>query len=489
MTFNSLQFAAFFIVVLLIYSRLRMNGQNLLIVLAGIIFYGAFDWRFPVILAVSTIVDYSVGRGLGRATKSVHRKLLLAISLVAQLGLLGFFKYYDFFSRTSYDLFHLDFVTLHIILPIGISFYTFQTLGYVITVYRGHMEAEKNFLIFATFVSWFPVLLAGPIGRAPVMLPQFKKRRELPSRAATESALMLIFFGLVKKVVVADALASYVNTVYSGNLAQYGWPSLVLATVAFALEVYGDFSGYSDIARGLSRLLGVEVSRNFEQPFLSRDIREFWTRWHTSMSSWFVDFVGGPLGGANVGKWRALINVMIIMGVIGLWHGPAWHYVIWGLFNGFLIVLWRVFAPGTPRRHPMKLRFREVPGILLTFALFVMGAVFFRATNIHDALIVFKHVLELRPGLWAGSSALLVPILLALALLLDLLDRRARIRTIETVRVRARLGAEATVQEAQYESLIVDIPTAVAGPMLGVLVVSFLVFAGGTPIPFIYFKF
>jgi alginate O-acetyltransferase complex protein AlgI len=488
MTFNSLQFAVFFLVVLGLYHRLPFKGQNLLIVVAGIIFYGAFDWRFPVILAVSTIVDYTVGRALGRAAKSRHRKLLLATSLVAQLGLLSVFKYFNFFTRSAGHLLHADFVTLNIILPIGISFYTFQTLGYVITVYRKGMEPEKDFLAFATFVSWFPVLLAGPIGRAPVMLPQFKHRRTPPDRASVESALMLILFGLIKKVVIADALAGYVNTVYA-NPSAYGWESLVLASLAFSLQVYGDFSGYSDIARGLSRLLGVEVSRNFEQPFLSRDIREFWTRWHTSMSSWFVDFVGGPLGGAKVGKWRAAINVMIIMGLIGLWHGPAWHYVIWGLFNGFLIVLWRLFASASPRRHPMKLRFREAPGIIVTFGFFVVGAVFFRSTTIHDALVVIKHTLELKPGLWAGSSAVLVPILLALVFVLDMLDRRARIRTIEHVRVRARLGAEATPSEGRYESLIVKVPVAIAGPLLGLMLVGLIVFSGGAPIPFIYFHF
>jgi alginate O-acetyltransferase complex protein AlgI len=493
MTFNSLQFAGFFVVVLLVYYRLRLNGQNLLIVAAGVVFYGAFDWRFPLILAASTLIDYGIGRALQRTEGPVRRKLLLATSLTAQLGLLAFFKYFNFFSSSVTSALHRfglhgDFVTLNIILPIGISFYTFQTLGYVITVYRRGMPAERNLLTFATFVSWFPVLLAGPIGRAPIMLPQFRRRRDLPSRSAVESALLLILVGLVKKVVVADALASYVNTVYA-NPGIYGWESLVLASVAFSLQVYGDFSGYSDIARGLSRLLGVEVSRNFEQPFLSRDIREFWTRWHTSMASWFVDFVGGPLGGARQGRWRAALNVMIIMSVIGLWHGPAWHYVLWGVFNGALIVIWRLWGPPERNHHPMKLRWRELPGIVFTFGLFCIGAVFFRATTIHDALVVFHRVLFLRGGEWAGDSAALVPILLVFVAVLDLIDRRARIRTIETLRVRARLGAEATPREAAYESLIVGWPAVPTGLFLGALIVAFIVFSGGAPIPFIYFHF
>ncbi|HEX3794009.1 MAG TPA: MBOAT family O-acyltransferase [Acidimicrobiales bacterium] len=493
MTFNSLQFAGFFVVVLLIYYRLQLKGQNLLIVVAGVLFYGAFDWRFPVILAASTVVDYTVGRGLQRTEGSGKRKALLATSLVAQLGLLAYFKYFDFFTSSVSGVLHRvglhgDFVTLNIILPIGISFYTFQTLGYVITVYRRGIPAEKNFLTFATFVSWFPVLLAGPIGRAPAMLPQFRRRREVPSRSTVESALLLILFGLVKKVVVADALASYVNTVYA-NPGMYGWESLGFASVAFALQVYGDFSGYSDMARGLSRLLGVEVARNFEQPFLSRDIREFWTRWHTSMASWFVDFVGGPLGGAGRGRWRAALNVMIIMALIGLWHGPAWHFVLWGVFNGVLIVVWRLFGPPGRNHHPMKLRWRETPGIVLTFVLFCIGAVLFRATTIHEALVIFHRTLFLRGGAWAGPSAGLVPLILALVVVLDLIDRRARIRTIETVRVRARLGAEASPPEAAYESLIVGMPALPAGMLLGALVAAVVVFSGGAPVPFIYFHF
>jgi D-alanyl-lipoteichoic acid acyltransferase DltB (MBOAT superfamily) len=495
MTFNSLQFAGFFAAVLLLYSLLRQRGQNTLIVVAGLLFYGAFDWRFPLILAVSTLVDFVVAQGIEGTDRPTARKALLGVSLVVQLGLLATLKYLNFFaSNATHLLDHLglraDYTTIHLILPIGISFYTFQTLGYVITVYRGDMKPERNLLTFATFVSWFPVLLAGPIGRADVILPQLRKRRELPSRPMVESALMLIFTGLVKKVVVADALASYVSTVYNQPFV-YGWTSLVFASIAFSLEVYCDFSGYSDMARGLSRLLGVEVSRNFEQPFLSRDIREFWTRWHTSMASWFVDYVGGPLGGARQGKTRTMINVLIIFALIGLWHGPGWTYIVWGLFNGGLIVLWRVFGrPAAQRRyHPMKLRWRDTPGIVATFVLFTIGAAFFRAPSIHNALIIFKHVAKFEGGQWAGSTAALVPILLALVVVLDLLDRRIRVRTIEALRVRARLGAEATPAEASYESVLRGIPAVPAGVLLGVLAVGVVVFSGGAPIPFIYFHF
>ncbi|HEY1826486.1 MAG TPA: MBOAT family O-acyltransferase [Acidimicrobiales bacterium] len=495
MTFNSLQFAAFFAIVLLLYYWLPLRGQNILMVVSGAVFYGWFDWRFDLILAASCLIDFFVARRLDTTDSPTARKALLGVSLVSQLGMLAFFKYFDFFSTSLTSLLHRfglhgDLLTIHVLLPIGISFYTFQTLGYVITVYRREFKAERDLLTFATYVSWWPVLLAGPIGRAPSLLPQMRRHRAAPSRPTVESAVMLIFVGLVKKVVVADALAGYINTVYA-KPQTYGWTSLVLASVGFSLQVYGDFSGYSDIARGVSRLLGVEVARNFEQPFLSRDIREFWTRWHTSMASWFVDFVGRPLGGARQGHWRAMVNVMIIFALIGLWHGPAWHYVLWGVFNGVLIVLWRTFAPPVAERryHPMRLAWRDAPGIVLTFVFFTIGAVIFRATSVHEAGVVFKHIALLQGGQWAGSSAALVPILLVVVLVLDLLERRARVRTIETLRVRAHLGAVATPAEASYESILGGIPWAPAGVLVGVLTVAFVVFSGGAPVEFIYFHF
>jgi len=493
MTFNSLQFLAFFIAVLVVYYRLGRDGQNRLMVLAAAVFYGAFDWRFLFLLAASTLVDYGVGRGLDATDDIRRRRALLATSLTFQLGILGFFKYFNFFTSSAASALHRfglrgDFVTIHVLLPVGISFYTFQTLAYVFAVYRRQWKAERNLVVFATFVSWFPTLLAGPIERAPALLPQIKRRRDPPSGRAVESGLLLILMGLVKKVVIADALATYVDSVYA-QPHTYGWATLVLASVGFAVEVYGDFAGYSDIARGVSRLLGVELMRNFEQPFLSRDIRELWQRWHTSLASWFVDFVGQPLGGARQGRWRTALNVMIIFALIGLWHGPAWHFVVWGLFNGALIVIWRAFFPVSKRRHPMKLRLGEIPAIALTFVLFAAGAVFFRAASIHDAGVVFERILLLRPGVWGGSSAALVPIMLTFAVVLDLVERRARIRTIETLRIRARLGAEASPAEAAHETLFVGMGVLPAGALLGLLSVALIVFSGGKPVPFIYFHF
>jgi alginate O-acetyltransferase complex protein AlgI len=493
MTFNSLQYFGFFAVVLIIYYRLGLDGQNRLMVIAGSIFYGLFDWRFLGLLYASILIDYTVGRCLAGTADPRSRKALLGVSLVGQLGMLGFFKYWNFFTADGTRFFHrlgLDVSppVLHIVLPVGISFYTFQTLAYIFAVYRRQVPAEQNLITFATFVSWFPQLVAGPIERATSLMPQIKRRREPPDRSTTESGVFLILRGLVKKVVIADSVATYVSTVYS-HPAGYGWVALALATVGFAVQVYGDFSGYTDIARGSSRLLGVELRRNFEQPFLSRDIREFWQRWHTSLTSWFVEFVGQPLGGAGKGKARAMVNVLIIFTLIGLWHGAAWHFVLWGLLNGVLVVIWRLFFPVPPGRHPMRVRLSEAPSIAFTFALFCGGVIFFRAGSIHDADVVLGHILSLRSGAAGPPSAALVPIMLGLVLVIDLAERHGRIATIESLRVRATFGGVPTSGEAIGESPVAGLRTLPAGLVLGLAVTALAVFSGGAPTPFIYFHF
>jgi D-alanyl-lipoteichoic acid acyltransferase DltB (MBOAT superfamily) len=493
MTFNSLQYFVFFAIVLLLYYRLNVRGQNFLMVVAGSIFYALFDWRFVGLLYASILIDYTVGRALAITDDARSRNALLGVSLAGQLGILGFFKYWDFFTGqgTSF-LNHLGLgvsaPVLHILLPVGISFYTFQTLAYIFAVYRRQIAAERDLITFATFVCWFPQLVAGPIERATNLLPQIKRRREVPSRPMLESGTLLIIRGLFKKIVIADSVASYVATVYA-HPGNYGWAALVLATVGFAIQVYGDFSGYTDIARGSSRLLGVELRRNFEQPFLSRDIREFWQRWHTSLTSWFVEFVGGPLGGARRGAVRAMLNVLIIFSLIGLWHGASWHFVVWGALNGLLVVTWRKFFPVPKGRHPMRVRLSEAPGIIFTFALFCGGVVFFRAASLHDAGVVFTHILSLKRGAAGPSGSALVPIMLAVVVAVDLAERRQRINAIETLRVKATFGGVPTPAEAVEESPVAGLRLPSAGLVLGVAAAAILVFSGGTPTPFIYFHF
>ena len=492
MTFNSIQFAAFFLVVLALYYRFGARGQNRLMFVAGSIFYASFDWRFLGLLYFSTIIDYAVGRALESTDDATRRKLLLSTSLVAQLGILGYFKYFNFFVDSAADMlqrvgFSVDPVVLGVVVPVGISFYTFQTLAYVFAVYRRQLDAEHDLVTFAAFVAWFPQLVAGPIERATSLLPQIRVARTVPPAPVIESGCMLILRGLFKKIVVADGVATFVNTVYSNSEA-YSWSALVLATVGFAVQVYGDFSGYSDIARGTSRLLGVELRWNFEQPFLSRDMREFWQRWHTSLGWWFTEHVGRPLGGATGGRVRASVNVLIIFALIGLWHGPAWTFVVWGLFNGVLVVIWRN-RPTPPRQHPMKVRGAEIPRIGLTFALFCVGVVFFRSSSLDAAATTLGRILTLHDGQATPVGSELVLIMLAVVLVVDVAERRRRIDAIETTRTRAQLGGVATPAEAALESSIIRLPAVTGGLAVGAMVLAIVIFSGGAPTPFIYFQF
>jgi D-alanyl-lipoteichoic acid acyltransferase DltB (MBOAT superfamily) len=492
-TFNSLQFAAFFVVVLVLYHRLDRRGQNALVFVAGSFFYATFDWRFLGLLYLSIAVDYLVGRGLAGTQLERRRKTLLATSLVVQLGILGVFKYFDFFTDSAASLLaklglHVDPPTLAVALPVGISFYTFQSLAYVFAVYRRELEAERDLVTFAAFVAWFPQLVAGPIERATSLMPQLRRHRPRPDAGQIESGLLLILRGLVKKVVIADGVAAFVTTVYAAPDV-YGWQPLALATVGFAVQVYGDFSGYSDIARGTSRLLGVELRWNFEQPFLSRDMREFWQRWHTSLGWWFTEFVGRPLGAAKGGRVRAGVVVLVIFTLIGLWHGPSWTFVVWGTYNGVLVVIWRNLKVPA-RQHPMKIRAAEIPRIVRTFLLFCLGAVFFRATTFAQAGTVLRRMAGLDPSIVnPPPGGELVPIMLAAVVVLDLLERRRRIVAIETTRTRARLGATATPAEVPLESMIGGMSDRVAGLVVGAMVVALVIFSGGASPPFLYFQF
>ncbi|MEY2398606.1 MAG: alginate O-acetyltransferase complex protein AlgI [Actinomycetota bacterium] len=458
---------------------------------AGSIFYAAFDWRFLGLLYISIAVDYIVGRKLGVTDDDAARKRWLALSLVVQLGILGTFKYFDFFSQSASDFLsklglNHDPVLLRIALPVGVSFYTFQTLAYVITVYRREIEPEHDLVTFAAFVSWFPQLVAGPIERATALLPQVQRRRTPPDAARVESALSLILIGLFKKVVIADGVAHFVNSVFTAP-GSYSSRAVVLAAFGFVVQVYGDFSGYSDIARGVSRLLGVELRRNFEQPFLSRNMQEFWSRWHTSLGWWFTEFVGRPLGGANRGKVREIVNVLIIFGLIGLWHGAAWTFVLWGLFNGVLVAFWRQ-RPTPSGRHPMKIALRDIGPIVGTFLLFTAGGILFRADSFRNAKAVVKGIVKYHGGRMAPDWQL-VPIMLVAVLVLDYTERQRRIRAIERTRTRARLGTAATLAEAPYESILLNPSFVVGGLAIGALALGILLFSGGAPTPFIYFNF
>jgi D-alanyl-lipoteichoic acid acyltransferase DltB (MBOAT superfamily) len=326
MIFNSIDFAVFLPIVFFLYwfvTNKNLKLQNLLIVLASYTFYGWWDWRFLSLMLFSTLIDYSIGRGLLKQEGITKRKILLWSSIIVNLGLLGFFKYYNFFIENFVEAFtffglEISASSLNIILPVGISFYTFQTLSYSIDIYRRKLEPTKDFIAFAAFVSFFPQLVAGPIERATNLLPQFYKKRKFDLVSASDG-LRQILWGLFKKVVIADNCAEIANIIFN-NSGDYSGGTLLLGAVFFTFQIYGDFSGYSDIAIGTSRLFGFNLMQNFKFPYFSRDIAEFWRRWHISLSTWFRDYLYIPLGGSRGGTFMKVRNTFIIFIVSGFWH-------------------------------------------------------------------------------------------------------------------------------------------------------------------------
>ena len=403
MIFNSLDFAIFLPIVFIIYwfiTDKNLSLQNFVIVLASYFFYGWWDWKFLSLIQFSTVVDYWVGIGLSKYQGKQLRKLLLGTSIIVNLGLLGFFKYYNFFLEnfvTAFSFLGNDIQsnTLNIILPVGISFYTFQTLSYSIDVYRKKLQPTKDFVAFAAFVCFFPQLVAGPIERATNLLPQFYKKREFVYDKATDG-LRQILWGLFKKIVIADTCATYANTIFN-NSEMYSGSTLVLGALFFTFQIYGDFSGYSDIAIGTSRLFGFHLNRNFAFPYFSRDIAEFWRRWHISLSTWFRDYLYIPLGGSRGGTWMKIRNTFIIFIVSGFWHGANWTFIVWGALNAiyFLPLLLsnknrrNLDIIGNKGHFPTV---QELSGMFFTFWLTVLAWVFFRAENISHAVSFLNEI-------------------------------------------------------------------------------------------------
>ena len=336
MLFNSLEFAVFLPLVFLVYwlvARKPLWIQNAVVVAASAVFYGWWNWKFLGLIAFSTVLDYTIARLMAGTQETGRRKLLLWISVGANIGLLGFFKYYNFFIDSFVSAFSLFGVslaspTLNIILPVGISFYTFQTLSYTIDVYRNKMPATNNLLAFAAYVSFFPQLVAGPIERAVDFLPQFLGKRQFELDKAVDGCRQMLW-GLAKKVVIADQCGRYVNYIFDCSDMHPG-STLLLGGMLFSIQIYADFSGYSDIAIGAARLFGFSLRRNFAYPFFARDVAEHWRRWHISLSTWFRDYVYIPLGGSRGGQWMSIRNIAIVFLVSGLWHGANWTYVAWG---------------------------------------------------------------------------------------------------------------------------------------------------------------
>ena len=397
MLFNSLDFAIFLPIVFILYwfvCRRSLVAQNILILAASYVFYAWWDWRFLGLIIFSTLVDYSIGVKLHSNSKPKARKLLLWTSIVINIGLLGFFKYYNFFIDNFIDAFsffgyRIQANTLNLILPVGISFYTFQTLSYTIDVYRNKLRPTTNFMEFAAFVSFFPQLVAGPIERASNLLPQFQFKRQFEFNKAIDG-LRQILWGFFKKVVIADNCASFVNIIFD-DYTSFSSSTLILGAVLFAFQIYGDFSGYSDIAIGTSRLFGFNLMQNFSFPYFSRDIAEFWRRWHISLSTWFRDYLYIPLGGSRGSQGNQVRNVFIIFIVSGFWHGANWTFIVWGLLNAvyflpLLLAKKNRMNTDVVAQHTIFPNIKELVKMFVTFILTVFAWVFFRADSVSMAL-------------------------------------------------------------------------------------------------------
>ena len=426
MLFNSIDFAIFLPIVFILYWFATNNNlklQNFLIVAASYLFYGWWDWRFLSLILFSTIVDYTVGRKLRIEENQTKRKILLWTSILVNLGFLGFFKYYNFFLDnfiTAFSFFGSEIKanSLNIILPVGISFYTFQTLSYTIDVYKRKLEPTKDFIAFSAFVSFFPQLVAGPIERATHLLPQFYKKRTFDYSKAVDG-MRQILWGLFKKIVIADNCAEYANQIFN-NSADMNGSTLVLGALFFTFQIYGDFSGYSDIAIGTSRLFSFDLMQNFNFPYFSRDIAEFWRRWHISLSTWFRDYLYIPLGGSRGGTWMKVRNTFIIFIVSGFWHGANWTFIVWGALNAIYFLPLLLTNNNRNNLEPVaqgKLfpSLKELSFMLLTFGLTVFAWIFFRAENIGHAISYISEILS--PSLFsipkfAGMRTALTTIIL-----------------------------------------------------------------------------
>lgn len=403
MLFNSLEFAIFLPIVFILYwfvTHHNLKLQNLLIVASSFVFYGWWDWRFLLLLMLSASIDYVVGIALGKEEDAKKRKLLLWISISVNLGLLGFFKYYNFFAENFVDAFtffgqKLNQSSLKIVLPVGISFYTFQALSYSIDVYRKKLEPTHDVVAYFAFISFFPQLVAGPIERATHLLPQFYTKRTFNYVKAVDG-MRQILWGLFKKIVIADNCAVYANRIFD-NFGDYSGSTLLLGTVFFAFQIYGDFSGYSDIAIGTSRLFGFDLMRNFNFPYFSRDIAEFWRRWHISLSTWFRDYLYIPLGGSQVGTWVKVRNTFIIFLVSGFWHGANWTFMMWGLLNALyflplLLLNQNRINTDTIAVGKLLPSVKEVTQMSITFFLTTIAWIFFRADSISVAFSMLKKI-------------------------------------------------------------------------------------------------
>lgn len=403
MFFNSLHFAIFLPIVFILYwfvgHKSKIN-QNYILILASYYFYSCWDWRFLFLLVFSTLLDYVSAIKIEKSQTNKERKMWLWTCISINVGFLGVFKYYNFFATSFAQMLHsfgftASPILLKLILPVGISFYTFHGLSYIIDIYYKRIKSERNFVDYSLFVSYFPLLVAGPIERATHLLPQIKVRRKFNFHKAQEGVYQIVW-GLVKKVVIADSCSIYANEIFN-HYTTANSLSLILGAVYFAFQIYGDFSGYSDIALGTSKLFGIDLLKNFNYPYFSRDIAEFWRKWHISLSSWFRDYLYIPLGGSKGNKWFQVRNTFIIFLVSGFWHGANWTYVAWGLINALYFLPLLLLNRNRKNVNDFRLGFnldsiQTLINILITFSITCLAWIFFRAKTITDAVLYIKRM-------------------------------------------------------------------------------------------------
>ena len=476
MTFNSLTFFGFLGIVLATYWTVPPRVRNAVLLVASYVFYGFWDWRFLSLLALSTVCDFTIAQRLGRTESPTLRKALLAISICLNLGVLGVFKYANFFIDGLKELLQTAGLeastpTLSIILPVGISFYTFQTISYTFDVYRNEITPTKSLLNFATYVAYFPQLVAGPIERAKRLLPRIENtERRFPDATELDLALSLIVFGLVKKVVIADGVAPIVNQLFD-NSDEASTGLAIAGIIGFSLQIYGDFAGYTDIARGVSKLFGIDLVVNFREPYFSRNITEFWRRWHISLSRWLRDYLYISLGGNRRGQTRTYLNLMITMLLGGLWHGASWNFVLWGALHGFYLAFLRKMNGGKVESSNL-ITWAQLPAVVTTFIVVSLTWIPVRAADFPETKAV---VARLYDGGIVGISTADIVLLLCLGCLTFALDLAQRRQT--------KLWDESP--RAKHLSRNPLVSGAVLASFVGLLVL----FSGGSSEPFIYFQF
>lgn len=472
MLFNSLEFAFFFVAVFFVYSILPHRAQNRWLLVASYVFYGAWDWRFLGLIVLSTVVDYHVGIWLSETENPRRRRRLVVISAVTNLGILGVFKYAGFFADSFSQLLGAIGVTpqpftLDVVLPVGISFYTFQTMSYTIDVYRRRIEPTRGFFDFALFVAFFPQLVAGPIERARRLLPQIVEPRRIDLEGI-RAGTWLVLWGLFKKVVISDNIAALVNAVYAPGASPEA-PEVVLGTYAFAVQIYCDFSGYTDIARGIGRILGFDLMLNFRLPYIARNPSDFWRRWHISLSTWLRDYLYITLGGNRHGRGRTYRNLSLTMLLGGLWHGAAWNFVIWGAYHGLLLAVHRACRPWLERSTPTSAVGRwlwHAASVFVTFHLVCFGWLLFRVESMAQAGDLLSQLL----GPWHAGliASWLLPFATLAAPLVLMQIAQAVSGDLEVVR---------------------RIPLPLRAVVYAALVLAIVVFGEDFGQPFIYFQF